>query len=77
MTGNNSIFLNIDTSIKSQVRMGNGALVNAKGKGTISVETKRGVLKLKEELNSFTMCCWFQIWSKIYLVLDSLLNMVM
>lgn len=32
----------IDTSTKSQVRLGNGALVKVKGKGTIAIGTKKG-----------------------------------
>lgn len=32
----------MDTSICSQVKLGNGVLVNTKGKGTIRVETKKG-----------------------------------
>ncbi|KAL6327560.1 hypothetical protein AAG906_021850 [Vitis piasezkii] len=34
MTGNKNIFLDMDTTINSQVKMGNGDLVNVKGKGT-------------------------------------------
>lgn len=37
MTGNESIFINMDKSVNSQVKMGNGALVNTKGKGTIEI----------------------------------------
>lgn len=37
MTGDESIFVKLDTSSNSQVRMGNGALIQAKGKGTIAV----------------------------------------
>ena len=40
MSGDESIFSNLDTSKKSQVKLGNGALVEAKGKGTISIQTK-------------------------------------
>ncbi|XP_058211420.1 uncharacterized protein LOC131323584 [Rhododendron vialii] len=42
MTGDESIFVKIDTSSNSQVKMGNGALVQAKENGTIAVETKKG-----------------------------------
>lgn len=41
-TSDKSIFLDMNTSICSQVKMGNGVLVNTKGKGTIRVETKKG-----------------------------------
>uniref|UniRef100_A0A5B7B4M6 Retrovirus-related Pol polyprotein from transposon TNT 1-94 n=1 Tax=Davidia involucrata TaxID=16924 RepID=A0A5B7B4M6_DAVIN len=50
MTGDKSIFLDMDTSINSQVRMGNGALVCAKGKGTIGVETKKGTKLIQDVL---------------------------
>lgn len=42
MTGNEKIFLDMDTTVSSKVRLGNGSLVQAKGKGTISIETKKG-----------------------------------
>lgn len=32
----------MDTSINSQVKMGNGVLVQVQGKGTIGIETKKG-----------------------------------
>ena len=37
MTGNKNIFLDMDTNINSQVKMGNGDLVNVKGKDTIGI----------------------------------------
>ena len=40
MTGNKNIFLDMDTTINSQVKMGNGDLVNVKGKGTVDIQTK-------------------------------------
>ena len=42
MTANEGIFLNMDTSYYSQVRLGNGALMEVKQKGTIGVQSKRG-----------------------------------
>ena len=50
MTVNENIFCDIGTSVKSQVRMGNGALVEAKGKGTIIVETKKGTRYIQDVL---------------------------
>ncbi|KAH0632793.1 hypothetical protein KY284_035579 [Solanum tuberosum] len=40
MTRDEKIFLSINSSITTKVRMGNGALVDAKGKGTISINIK-------------------------------------
>ncbi|KAL6317123.1 hypothetical protein AAG906_029875 [Vitis piasezkii] len=42
MTGNKNIFLDMDTTINSQVKMGNGDLVNVKRKDTIGIQTKVG-----------------------------------
>lgn len=42
MTGDKDVFVDIDTTINSQVKMGNGALVHVKGKGTIGVQTNKG-----------------------------------
>lgn len=50
MTGDESIFAKLDTSSNSQVKMGNDALVQAKGKGTIAVETKKGTRYLSDVL---------------------------
>ena len=50
MTGNKSIFHKMDASISSQVKMGNGVLVQVKGKGTIGVQTKRGVRYISDVL---------------------------
>ena len=50
MTGDASIFCDIDASNKSQVRLGNGALVEVKGKGTIAIETKKGRRFIKNVL---------------------------
>ena len=40
MTGDEKAFLSINNSITAKVKMGNGALVDAKGKGTISNNMK-------------------------------------
>ena len=50
MTGDENIFAILDASSNSQVKMGNGALVQAKGKGTIAVETKRGTRYISDVL---------------------------
>ena len=40
MTGDEKAFLSINNSITTKVKMVNGALVDAKGKGTISINMK-------------------------------------
>jgi hypothetical protein len=50
MTPEKEIFLDIDTSFHSKVKMGNGAVVDVKGKGNVGVETKRGLKKIREVL---------------------------
>jgi hypothetical protein len=50
MTLEKEIFLNIDTSFHSKVKMGNGVVVDVKGKGNVGVETKRGLKKIHEVL---------------------------
>ncbi|KAF8377139.1 hypothetical protein HHK36_030512 [Tetracentron sinense] len=50
MTGDQSIFVNMNTFSNSQVRMGNGVLVQAKGKGTIAIETKKGTKYIQDVL---------------------------
>jgi hypothetical protein len=42
MTSNHQIFHEINTSFETNVRMGNGALVQAKGKDNIAVHSKMG-----------------------------------
>ena len=42
MTRDESLCVNMDGSSISQVKMGNGALVETKGKGTIAIKTKKG-----------------------------------
>ena len=50
MTNNKNIFLDTDTTINSQVKMGNGDLVNVKRKGTVGIQTKVGTNYIKEVL---------------------------
>jgi len=59
MINDPGIYKEINNSIRVQVRLGNGTMVESKGKGTIMVETKEGttlindvilVPKLKENL---------------------------
>jgi len=40
--GDESIFTDIDTLAKTQVKLGNNALVDVKEKGIIAVETNKG-----------------------------------
>ena len=42
MTGDKSIFIDIDSSSISQVKMKNGVLVQARGKRIIAIDTKKG-----------------------------------
>ena len=42
MTKHLSIFISIDKSIQPNVKLGNNEVVQAKGKGTIAISTKRG-----------------------------------
>lgn len=48
--GDKSIFSKLDSSFKSQVKLGNGALVEVEGKGTISINTKKGAEFVKDVL---------------------------
>ncbi|CAH9134446.1 unnamed protein product [Cuscuta epithymum] len=50
MTSNETIFHELDTSIKTKVKMGNGELVEAKGKGTIVIDTKKGTRYIRNVL---------------------------
>jgi len=43
MTSDKSIiFVEMDTSVRTQVKMGNRVMVETKGKGIIGVQTKKG-----------------------------------
>lgn len=48
MTANKSLLIDIDTSVTPRVRMANGDLVKAQGRGTLAVETKKGRKYIKE-----------------------------
>ena len=50
MTNNKNIFLDIDITINSQVKMGNGDLVNVKRKDTVGIQTKVGTNYIREVL---------------------------
>ena len=50
MAKDESIFKDIDDSVKVKVRLGNGTVVESKGKGTIMVETKKGTRFIKDVL---------------------------
>ena len=50
MTGNRELFHHIDTSYETKVRMGNDSIVQAKGKGSIVVQTKMGQKFIRDVL---------------------------
>lgn len=50
MCEDKNIFVQIDTTINPKVRMGNGAVAEAKGKGTIAINTKSGVKYIRDVL---------------------------
>ncbi|KAL8117736.1 hypothetical protein AgCh_015569 [Apium graveolens] len=50
MTGDITIFTKIDKSITAEVKMGNGILVQARGKGTICIQTKDGIRYINDVL---------------------------
>ena len=50
MIGNKNIFLDMDATINSQVKMGNGDLVNVKGKCTIDIQTKMRTKYIRDVL---------------------------
>ena len=45
MTGNLNLFSSLDTSIKTDVTLGNNAQVTVLGKGTVDILTKQGESK--------------------------------
>ena len=49
MTSDKKIFLDMDASVNSQVKVMNGALVQVKGKGTIGVQTNIGTKYVKDD----------------------------
>ncbi|TXG54509.1 hypothetical protein EZV62_019765 [Acer yangbiense] len=50
MSGNENIFLDVDSTVTPKVKLGNGAIVESKGKGRISVETKKGTKYVNDVL---------------------------
>ncbi|WJX55242.1 hypothetical protein P8452_41034 [Trifolium repens] len=50
MAKDESIFKDIDDSVKVKVRLANGTVVESKGKGTVMVETKKGMRFIKDVL---------------------------
>lgn len=47
IANNECMFIDIDTFMYTPVRMGDGSIIEAKGKGTIAVQTKgAGILKM-------------------------------
>ncbi|XP_074364151.1 uncharacterized protein LOC141704899 [Apium graveolens] len=50
MTGDITIFTKIDKSITAEVKMGNGILVQARGKSTICIQTKDGIRYINDVL---------------------------
>ena len=45
MTGNLNLFSNLDTSVKTDVTLGNNVQVTILGKGTVDIITKQGESK--------------------------------
>ncbi|XP_057996597.1 uncharacterized protein LOC131175917 [Hevea brasiliensis] len=43
MAKNKSLFTHLDNSFRTKVKLGNGELVQAKGKGTVVVQSKQGI----------------------------------
>nr|KYP56111.1 Retrovirus-related Pol polyprotein from transposon TNT 1-94 [Cajanus cajan] len=50
MAKDQSIFKDIDKSVKVKVRLGNGTMVESQGKNTVMVETKKGTRLIKDML---------------------------
>ncbi|TXG67366.1 hypothetical protein EZV62_008641 [Acer yangbiense] len=50
MSGNENIFLDVDSTVTPKVKLGNGAIVESKGKRRISVETKKGTKYVNDVL---------------------------
>lgn len=50
MSRNQKIFLDIDSSITSKIQIGNGSIIDVKGKGIISVKTKKGPRHICDDL---------------------------
>lgn len=50
MAKDETIFKSIDESVKVKVRLGNGSVVESKGKGTVMVETDKGTRLIHDVL---------------------------
>lgn len=50
MTKHQTVFTHLDESDQSKVRLGNGDVVQAKGRGTVQVNTKIGIKTMSEVL---------------------------
>lgn len=50
MASNESIFIDLDFSVKTKIKMGNGDLVESKGKGTVAISTKKCTKFIKDVL---------------------------
>ena len=50
MTANESILMDMDTFVSRRVKMSNGQLTQARGRGTLVVETKKGRRFIREVL---------------------------
>ncbi|TXG55956.1 hypothetical protein EZV62_017269 [Acer yangbiense] len=50
MTADEDIFSELDKSVKTKVKMGNGELVESKGKGTVAIQTRKGTRYIKDVL---------------------------
>lgn len=52
----------IDTTVTSKIKMWNGDVIEAKGKGTIKVETKREIKYIKMYYISIYFSIKFVVW---------------
>ena len=50
MTSDEKLFRELDRSVKSRVRIGNGEYLPAKGKGTVAIESYKGTKLIYEVL---------------------------
>ncbi|KAK2996036.1 hypothetical protein RJ640_002196 [Escallonia rubra] len=50
MAREKSIFLDMDSTVNTKVKLGNGSIVQAQGKGTIGVQTKQGTRFIRDVL---------------------------
>ncbi|XP_021802229.1 uncharacterized protein LOC110746324 [Prunus avium] len=57
MTSQQSLLINLDMSVTCKVKMGTGDLVQATGKGTLVVETRKGKRYMNEVLLIFLRFC--------------------